>query len=128
MTTTDNHAPVQIIAKEVTLKVGHGTSLMGRLEYFPESKSLTIVDEETSMPMLLSVPRIEDRVTHALLAADEIMLADWVELRGVTKALTELGVVVATGAIVQVGMFRLHAPVVRVLNAPESGPLPITAG
>ena len=111
----DSHAPVQILAKEVTLSVGNGLTFSGQLEYFQHSKALAIVNEETSMPKLLSVPKIEAGAAHAQLAGDEILLADWVELRGVTAALTELGVVVATGETLQVGMFRLAAPVVRVL-------------
>lgn len=112
MTTT---ATSRVLDAHLELELTNGTVYVGRLEYFPHSKSLTLFDDEITDPLLLTVPVAEAPVETAALPDDHVLLRNWTEHRGIADQLVTNGLVGLTDEQVAVGMFRLQGLVARVL-------------
>lgn len=106
----------RIVSKDVSIEVRECPTISGRVEHFPQGHGLVVFDEDGLAPILLSLAEKEAPSQIAALAEDEVLLADWVERRGVADALEKLGLVeIVRREAVQVGMFPQEAVVVRVL-------------
>ena len=105
----------RVIDATAELELANGKTLAGSLEYFPNGHTLVVLDEDGLEPTQLTVTAADAPVEHAALAADEVLLRNWTETRGVPASLAKQGIVELTGTEVKVGPFRLQAFVARVL-------------
>lgn len=110
MTTTTS----RVLDQMVELTLADGTVIAGRLEHFPDGKSLILFDDEAVDPYVLTVPAAEAPAETGALAPDQVLLRNWTEHRGVPEQLAETGLVGLTDEEVKVGIFRLQALVARV--------------
>jgi hypothetical protein len=108
---------LRVIDSHVELPLPSGKTVSGQLEHAPGGRSLFVIDtdQEAIDPTLLTVRRADAEEATAALAADEVLLRNWTDLRGAPEALAELGAVELTGEAVKVGQFGLQALVARVL-------------
>lgn len=105
----------RVLDPSVQLITEHARSILGRLEYFPGSRTLVVLDDIDTDPCVLTVLATEAPELYAELAPDEVLLANWTDRRGVPESLAALGFVQLTGRSVKVGMFGLEALVARLL-------------
>ncbi|WP_311245407.1 MULTISPECIES: hypothetical protein [unclassified Microbacterium] len=113
MTTTTTTS--RVLDPHLEIELADGTIHVGRLEYFPDGKSLTLFDDEVTDPVLLTVPVTEAPIETAALPDDHVLLRNWTEHRGVPEQLASNGLIGLTDEQVAVGMFRLQGLVAKVL-------------
>ena len=116
MSDTTTTAPAsRVIDPRVSIRLANGSDLAGRLEYFIPSKQLVVFAYDDLLAQALTVKVADAPEAYDALAPDEVLLRNWVELRGAAASLVDQGIVELTGVEVPVGTFRLHALVARVL-------------
>ena len=106
----------RIISRDVAIEVKGRPTIAGYAEHFPQGRSLVVFDDSGLAPVMLSLTAKEAPDEVAALAEDEVLLADWVERRGVAEWLEQHGLVETLRRVpVQVGIFPQEAVLVRVL-------------
>lgn len=105
------------LATEAELQL-RSKSLTGDVDHYPEARAIVVMPEGGLAPVMLTVRAAEAPDEHALLAEDEVIVADWTDRRGAADALVALGLVEKVREItVQVpGDGRLAS-----LSFPQSG-------
>lgn len=106
----------RVLDQMVELTLADGKVIAGRLEHFPEGRSIVLFDDEEVDPIPLTVSAGEAPEATAALDEDHVLLRNWTEHRGVADQLVDCGLVGLTDEQVQVGMFRLQALVAKIVK------------
>jgi len=104
----------RVLAIDLDLSLPGGGRLQGRLEHFPQGRSLVVFDEDGITLTPLTVPIADAGEHHAQLGPNEVLLRNWTDLRGVAAALVAQGHIELTGREVRIGDFRLEGLIARV--------------
>lgn len=106
----------RIISRDIAIDVKGRPAIAGYAEHFPQGRSLVVFDDSGLAPTMLSLTAKEAPGEVTALAEDEVLLADWVERRGVADWLEQHSLVEVVRRVpVQVGIFPQEAVLVRVL-------------
>lgn len=109
---TNNAA--RVLDHNFELETPGGTTLRGSLEHFPQSRTVVVFGDDGLTTTPLTVSATESKERPAPLNADEVLLRNWTDLRGVPQELAKKGLIELTGEAVHIGQFRLEALVARV--------------
>jgi len=104
----------RVLSNATVVERRNGDGYEGKVEYFPEVRSIVMFDDEELAPVVLTVNEKEAPEAFAQLGEDEVLIANWAERRGVAASLVEQGLVQLTGAEAKVGPFGLQALVAEV--------------
>lgn len=105
----------RILASSIAIETTNAGPINGRLEYYPSGHSLVVFDDAGLAPKQLEATGPEAAEAVARLGANEVLLSNWAERRGVAASLQKAGLIEPTGRTERIGMFGLEGVVVRVL-------------
>lgn len=104
----------EVLAQRVEIELANGSWLIGALEYFPTGKTLAVTDDVENDPFMLTATAAEAPDVTARLAADQVLLTNYVGTRGAPEWLATEGFVEIIEQV-KIGIFGLDAFVARVL-------------